>query len=232
MKRRWPKFGSRSDPKIFSAEALTSYSTRLNSNSLRLGVVEHEAGARVVVARLAHRADADDVLPPGAQLELVGHHLVHAVRRERERLAEVRVADERQRRQVVPDLQALRRLIAREDVVELFDVERRAVAEVDVPLADLVRQVLQPLHVLGREQPGVHVQRVPGRVVVVRVVHPPRDRRVVVAEDGVRGLGSGSARSTRWGWRRTRPCRRGRSVGRPTRSSSALRTTSRASMLA
>src|SRR3954469_311901 len=34
-----------------------------------LGVVDGVAGARIEVARLAHRADADDVLPAGAQLE-------------------------------------------------------------------------------------------------------------------------------------------------------------------
>jgi len=37
MNSRWPKFGSRSVLKIFSAEALMSYSTRRNSNT-RLSV--------------------------------------------------------------------------------------------------------------------------------------------------------------------------------------------------
>src|SRR3954468_2315791 len=101
-------------------------------------VVDDVAGARVVVTRLPDRPDADDVLPAGAQLELVGDHLVDAVGRERERLAEMGVADQRERREIVPDLQALRRLIAREDVVELLDVEGRPVAVVDVALADLV----------------------------------------------------------------------------------------------
>ena len=124
---------------------------------------------------------------PGRSSKRSRHHLVHAVGRQRERLAEVRVADQRQRRQVVPDVQALRRLIAGEDVVELLDVQRRAVAVVDVALAHLVGKLLQPLHVLGRQQPRVQVQRVARRVVVVRIVHAAGDGGVVVAQDGVGG---------------------------------------------
>src|SRR5581483_8228613 len=72
----------------------------LELEGLGLGVVDGVAGARVVVARLADRADADDVLPARAELELLGHHLVHAaVQRQRERLAKVRVPDQRQARQ-------------------------------------------------------------------------------------------------------------------------------------
>src|SRR5439155_22991207 len=47
-------------------------------------VVHGVAGAIVVVARLPDTADADDVLVPGPQLELLRHHLVHIVVAERE----------------------------------------------------------------------------------------------------------------------------------------------------
>jgi hypothetical protein len=53
-----------------------------------------------------------------------------------------------------------------------------------------VRQLFQPGEVLGGEHLGVHVQRAPRRLVVIRVVHPPRDCRVVVAEHGGFGLRS------------------------------------------
>ena len=77
---RVPKFGSRSEERILLAAALTSYSTRLNSKVARLGVEDRVAGARIEVARLAHRPDADDVLPAGPQLELERHHLLRARR--------------------------------------------------------------------------------------------------------------------------------------------------------
>src|SRR5262249_50059534 len=110
----------------------------LELEQARLGGEDRVARARVVVARLAAAPDADDVAPAVAQLEAVGHDLVDAVGRQRERLAQVRVPDERQRRELIPDLHALRRLVAREDVVEVLDVERRAVAELHVALANLV----------------------------------------------------------------------------------------------
>ena len=90
----------------------------------------------------------------------------------------------------VPDGHAAGGLVAGEDVVELLDVQRRAVTEQHVVLAHLVGQLLQPLHVVLLQDLGVAVQRVAGGVVVVRVVHPPGDGGVVVAQDGVRHLRS------------------------------------------
>ncbi len=112
--------------------------------------------------------------------------LLHAVRREGEHLAEVRVADQREVAELRIDRQALTRLLGREDVLELFEPHRRAVAEVHryfVEL-DLVGQLLQPAHVLVGEELRVEIERVAGGLVVVRVVHATGDGRVVVAEDG------------------------------------------------
>jgi len=41
-------------------------------HDLRLGIPDHEAGPRVAIARLAHRADVDIVLSAVGQLDLVG----------------------------------------------------------------------------------------------------------------------------------------------------------------
>jgi hypothetical protein len=120
-------------------------------------------------------------------LELGGHHLEHLALGQGERLAQVRVADEGDRGQLVPDLQAAGRLLGGEDVLELLEVERRAVAEAEVLLAHLVGQLAQPAHVRLAELVGMHVERVAGGVVVVGVVHAPGHRCVVVAEDGERG---------------------------------------------
>ena len=122
----------------------------------------------------------------GSSSKSIGGQLLDAVRREREDLAEVRVADERDVPELVPDRQALARLLGREDVLELLEAHRRAVAEehVDVRRASAGRAgCLQPRHVLGREHRGVGVERVARGLVVVRVVHAPGDGGVVVAED-------------------------------------------------
>src|SRR3970282_344901 len=76
------------------------------------------------------------------------------------------------------------RLLGREDVLELLEADRRAMAEGNVPLAHLVGQLLQPGQVLGRQDAGVVVERLAGGVIVVGVIHPPGDRGVVVAQDG------------------------------------------------
>ena len=47
---------------------------------LLVGVEQRVAGARIVIARLSDRADADDVLPAGPQLEAVRDDLVNAIR--------------------------------------------------------------------------------------------------------------------------------------------------------
>jgi hypothetical protein len=90
--------------------------------------------------------------------------------------------------QVVPNGEALARLLGGEDVLELLEADRRPVAQLQV-LVDqtlLVRQALEPLHALAAEHRRVRVQSVACRLVVVRVVHPSRDGSVVVAQDGLR----------------------------------------------
>ena len=157
----------------------------LELERLLLGVVDGEAGAVVVVAGLAHRTDADDVLAVGGELEVDRRQLFHRGACQREHLAQVRMADEREVPELVVDGQALSRLLGREDVLELFETDRRAVAEVqrDLVELDLVGQAAQPLHVLRGQQGGVRVEGVAGRLVVVRIVHPAGDGGVVVAED-------------------------------------------------
>ena len=58
---------------------------------------------------------------PVAQLELERHHLLRAgvIRVDGERLAQMGMADHGELGKLVPDAQALRGLVAREDVVEL-----------------------------------------------------------------------------------------------------------------
>src|SRR5262249_3334939 len=77
------------------------------------GVVDRVAGAVVVVTRLTDRADADDVLVLLPDRELLRDHLVDVVLRQRERLAQVAVADEGHCGQRVPQLEAARRLLDR-----------------------------------------------------------------------------------------------------------------------
>src|SRR5262245_32957798 len=64
---------------------------------LLVGVEQRVAGAGIVVARLSHRADADDVLPARAQLEAIGDDLVNTIGRQCERLAQMGMPDQRQR---------------------------------------------------------------------------------------------------------------------------------------
>ena len=97
------------------------------------------------------------------------------------------MADERDEPEVVPDIETPRRLLDREDVLELLEVDRRAVAERELAIADLVRQPLEPRLVLRTQLACVEVERLAGGVVVVRVVHPARDRGIVVTEDRERG---------------------------------------------
>ena len=74
----------------------------------------------------------------GSSSKSIDGQLLDAGRREREHLAEVRVPDERDVPELVPDRQALARLLGREDVLELLEAHRRAVAEVDVDVVELL----------------------------------------------------------------------------------------------
>ena len=99
------------------------------------------------------------------------------------------MADHGELGKLVPDGQALRGLVAGKDVVECLHVDGRPVAEENAVFPMLVRQGLQPLHVLRFQKLGVLVQRLACGVVVVRVVHASRHRSVVVAQHSLRDLG-------------------------------------------
>jgi hypothetical protein len=87
--------------------------------------------------------------------------------------------------EVVPDRKAFGGLIGRENVLELLEANRRAVAKVHVDRLEtvLVRKLLQPSHVLGRQFARMQVECLAGRLIVVAVVHPARDRCVVVSKN-------------------------------------------------
>src|SRR5580658_5591034 len=153
---------------------------------LLVRVVDRVARAVVEVAGLADRADRDDVLLVRLELEIHARELLDRRPREREHLAEVGVADERQVADAVEDREALASLLWGEDVLELLEANRGAMTEEDADLVEpvLVRKALEPRHVVAADHRRMSVERVAGGLVVVRVIHPPRDRGVVVAEDG------------------------------------------------
>ena len=94
--------------------------------------------------------------------------------------------DQRDVTEVAQDRQALGGLIRSEDVLELLESDRRAVAEVNPDRLEpmLVRQGLEPVEVFLRELSCVKVESLPRGLVVVRVVHPPCDCSVVVSKNG------------------------------------------------
>jgi predicted RNA-binding protein YlqC (UPF0109 family) len=94
--------------------------------------------------------------------------------------------DERDVPKLVEQRQAFAGLFGRENVLEFLEANRRAVTELHAEFveSDLVRELLQPTHVLGGEKLRVEIERVARRLVVVRVVHATGDRGVVVSEDG------------------------------------------------
>ncbi len=94
---------------------------------------------------------------------------------ELEHLTQVRVADHREVAELAVVRQALARLLGREDVFELLEAHRRAVAEEHLVLLEhaLIRKRLQPGHVLGGDHAGVRVERVARGLVIIRVIHAP-----------------------------------------------------------
>src|SRR5580658_499402 len=96
----------------------------LELEPLLVRVVDGVARAVVEVARLADRSDADDVLLAFLEIEVNGRKLLDAAVAEREDLAQVRVADERDVPDLVPDGEALARLLGGEDVLELLEAHR------------------------------------------------------------------------------------------------------------
>ena len=100
-----------------------------NQEIAGLALVAVSASAPGKGAVLTDRADRDDVLPVGVELEVRRGQLLDAVAREGEHLAQVRVPDERDVPDAIHDRQALARLLGREDVLELFEPNRRPVTE-------------------------------------------------------------------------------------------------------
>src|SRR5712664_962963 len=142
------------------------------------------AGARVVIARLPAAPDAAQVLVA----VLDPQPLVEDVLDEGQELEgalQVRVADEGQVRQVGRRAQhQIFGLLEREDVLEGGRVPRAGVPPEDLPLLPAVGERPQPGHVLGGEVQRGPVQHLARCGVVVAVIHPPGDGRVVVPEHG------------------------------------------------
>src|SRR5438132_3725002 len=149
---------------------------------LRRVVPDAEAGARVVVARLAAAADRAEVFLAVLDAQPLAPDVLH-FRAEEEGALQVRVADEGQMGEVGGAHQQIFGLLEREDVLEGGRVARRGMAVSDVAFRSGVGQRAQPLHVGGRELLRGPVEHFARRRVVVAVVHPARDCGVVVAED-------------------------------------------------
>ena len=97
----------------------------------------------------------------------------------------MRVPDERDVREILEDREAFAGLLGREDILEFFEPKRGAVAKVEPRFVHfaLIGQRLEPAHIRLAQDPGVVVECLARRLVVVRIVHAPGDGGVVVAED-------------------------------------------------
>src|SRR5262245_26621003 len=73
--------------------------------ALLVRIVDRVTGAVVEVARLTHRSDRHYVLLVGGELEIDCRHLFDAVFGQREHLAQMRVADERDVAELLPERQ-------------------------------------------------------------------------------------------------------------------------------
>ena len=100
----------------------------------QLAVVDTETGAVVAIAWLTHRTHAGDVLLAGFDHERTAGQLGHVVFGQREDLAQMRVPHEREWQQLVPDGQALARLLGSEHVLELLQANGRPVAQAQAHL--------------------------------------------------------------------------------------------------
>src|SRR5467141_3403171 len=141
------------------------------------------AGARVVVPRLATAPDRDQVATRAVDPDPLGPHVPDGVA-ELERALQVRVADERQLGELPGARQQILGLLQGEDVLERLRLARRSVAVRHVTLRALVGKCPQPLHVFWGEVERRPVEHLARRSVIVAVVHPAGDGRVVVAQDG------------------------------------------------
>src|SRR2546425_313707 len=140
------------------------------------------AGPRVVVARLPAAADAAQGLVPVLDPQALVEHVLDGGQ-ELEGPLQVRVADEGEVGKVARRAQhQVLRLLQREDVLEGGGVARAGVPPQDLPLLLAVGERPQPGHVLRGEMERGPVEPLARRSVVVAVVHPAGDRRVVVSQ--------------------------------------------------
>src|SRR6266478_5413726 len=150
---------------------------------LRLVVPDAIASARVVVPGLATASDGDEISTAAVDADPLRPDVLDGIA-QLERALQVRVADEGQRGKLLGARQQVFGLLQREHVLERLRIAGRGVPIGDLGFQALVGKPLEPLHVLRREVQGRPVQDLPRRRVVVAVVHPAGDGRVVVAEDG------------------------------------------------
>src|SRR5438874_5942054 len=151
----------------------------------RLGLIVPDAvaAARIVVTRLAAASDGDHVAARGIDANPLRPDVLDGVA-ELERALQVRVADEGERGELLlPSQQQVLGLLQREHVFERLRVPRRGVPVGHLPFRALVGQAAQPLHVLLGELERGPVEDFARGGVVVAVVHPAGDRRVVIAEN-------------------------------------------------
>src|SRR6267378_141234 len=139
------------------------------------------AGARVVIPRLAAAPDRDQVMARAVDPDPLRPYVLDGVA-ELERALQVRMADERQLRELLGGRQQILGLIQGEDVLERLRLARRSVAVRHVTLCALVWKSPQPLHVFWREVQRRPVEHLARRRVVVAVVHPAGHGGVVVAQ--------------------------------------------------
>src|SRR6267378_1513740 len=150
-----------------------------------LGVVpDAVAGARIVIARLPAAPDAAQVLVPVLDAQPLVEDVLHEGQ-ELEGPLQVRVPDEGEVRQVSRRAQyQVLGLLQREDIFEGGWIPRAGMSPQDLPLLLGVGERPQPGHVLGGEVERGPVQHLARGGVVVAVVHPASDRRVVVPQHG------------------------------------------------
>src|SRR6266478_2424090 len=140
------------------------------------------AGPRIVIARLAAAPDRDQVSAIRIHAHALREHVPHRLA-ELERALQVRVADERQLRELFGARHQVFRLLHGEDVFEGLRIARRGMPVRHLAFRNLVGQAAQPLHVFLRELERGPVQHFARGRVVIAVVHPSGDGSVVIAED-------------------------------------------------
>src|ERR1700682_2334937 len=150
-----------------------------------LGVVVPDAVARagILVARLAAASDRDQVTARAIDPDAVGPDVLHGGA-ELEGALQVGMPDERQLSELVRAQHQILGLLEREDVLEGLRVARRSAPVRPLALGVLVRKRPEPLHVLRREGQRAPVDHFASCRIVVAVIHPAGDRRIVVSKHG------------------------------------------------